>query len=152
MPSTKELTMEPIFGKVTALDPSTKTLAISAPATEPSGEVRTQDIEVPFSEDTAFKSKRKRAWGSKPERVKPGMDVIVQREGPGAPADEVWHTPVIGPITVGPIKLTIAECKNLGGTVEEDRQCPNIGGSAEGTEVHSGGRGGGNPSFFIQIK
>jgi hypothetical protein len=80
--------------------------------------------EVPWSEDTVFKSKRKRRWGSKPERIKPGMNVIVQREGPEAPAREVWHDPVIGPIGIGTIGLTRAECTNLGGTIVDDKNCP----------------------------
>jgi hypothetical protein len=93
---------EVIIGKVAALDASTKTLRVSAVVTDPSGEERTVDLEVPWSDDTAFKSKSKWKWGSKPERIKPGMDVIVQREGPGVPASELWHTPVIGPITTPP--------------------------------------------------
>jgi hypothetical protein len=126
---------EAIFGTVAAVDPEAKTLRVSAVMIEPSGAERTEELEIPFAEDTAFKSKRTRMWGSKLGRVKPGMNVIVQREGPEAPASEVWHDPVIGPIKIGTIALTQADCTNLGGTITDDKNCPDTSPLGSGPEV-----------------
>ena len=74
--------MEAIIGEVTALDKRTKTLTVSV---EPGKGGRTEDLEVPWSENTVVKSKRKTQRPSKAERIKRGMNVIVQLQGPGAP-------------------------------------------------------------------
>ena len=115
--------MRAILGKVAALDARTKTLTVSV-VQRSGGRDRTKKFEVSWSRNTAFASKGKRKVQSSPEKIRPGMNVIVQLEGAGGRADVVWHEPVRS----GVIALTATECKLLGGKVVTDYACPGEGG------------------------
>jgi hypothetical protein len=113
--------MEAIAGNITAVDQRAKTITVTT-VTKRGRRETTTDFEVPWSRNTAFVSKGKRKLTSRAERLRLGMDVIVQFPGPGLPADVVWHPP-----GGGVIGLTIRECRDLGGEIETDGSCPELG-------------------------
>lgn len=113
--------MKAIIGEVTAIDARRKNLMVSAVLSGPGGRDKKKKFEVPWSRDTVFMSKGKRKVRSSAAKIKPGMNVIVQLEGPRFPAGVVWHEP-----TLGPIALTVRECRDLGGEIVADGSCPNV--------------------------
>jgi hypothetical protein len=113
--------MDTVIGKVTAVDARTKSFTVTAVLRGPSGKDRNRKFDVQWSRDTAFVSKGKTKRQSSAEKIKTGMNVVVQREGPKGRAHVVWHEP-----SSGTIALTASECKNLGGTLSTDIDCPNV--------------------------
>jgi hypothetical protein len=138
--------MKAIVGRVSAVDASTRSFTVSAVVRGPSGRDRTRQFEVPWSRNTECISKGKRKVRSLPKKIKRGMNVIVQLKGPRLPADVVWHEP-----TRGTIALTVRECRDLGGEIQQDGSCPNIS-SVEGQRLTYRCKTAGGSSCIIVAK
>jgi hypothetical protein len=114
--------MRTIIGMVAGLDARAKTLTVVS-TRRADGRTRTRMSTVPWSGATDFRRKGLRNARSTPERIKLGMNVVITLDG-GSRAATVWH-----PLVSGVLQLSAAECKNLGGTVSSDSDCPSINGT-----------------------
>ena len=113
--------MKAVIGKVQSVDQQNKSFTVSATARARGKDV-TKQFDVGWTAQTNFKSKGKRPASSDPSKIKPGVDVIAHidtAQAGGLVAGEVWHPP-----SRGGIFLTSGECKDLGGTVVQDWDCP----------------------------
>lgn len=117
--------MKTIIGTVEAVQPGARSVTVSAIVQGPGGRVA-RTFRVAWSGSTSFFSKSRRRTRSNADKLRAGSRVVlIARPGPGGKllATEVWH-----PTGSGVLELTASECRNLGGTVTNDGECPQLGG------------------------
>lgn len=121
--------MKAIVGTVTAVDDRRNAFTVSV-ATKRRGREIAREFNISTSRGTAFVRKGKREASSSLEKMRRGMQVIVQLEdavalsGDRLPASGVWHPPIRPSNGTKGIPLTRRECGNLGGKLEIDPNCP----------------------------
>src|SRR5215472_14920440 len=114
--------MMTIIGSVEEVHGGTKSFSVSAVVRGRGGREVEKTFKVFWSDNTTFFSKGRRRTPSQANKIRPGTRRVLTARTTSSGslvATEVWH-----PTTGGVLALTASECKNLGGTVSDDQDCP----------------------------